>query len=86
LSIIAAAVLVSPVLAFLMAIAVEILGVEPVGFRSAMLPRNGHTRGMDHVRLYPTCLEPARQPEAVPARFEGQRNPRDRLIYLRPVG
>jgi hypothetical protein len=32
---------------------------------------------MDHVRLYSTCLEPARQPKAVAAGFEGQRNPRD---------
>src|SRR5437667_12397197 len=32
---------------------------------------------MDHVRLYPTRLEPARQPEAVAAGFEGNRNPRD---------
>src|SRR3984893_12105218 len=32
---------------------------------------------MDHVRLYPTRLEPARQPEAVAAGFEGQCNPRD---------
>src|SRR5689334_5741721 len=42
-----------------------------------MLPRNRHTRGMDHVRLYPARLEPARQPEAVAAGFEGHRNPRD---------
>src|SRR6202022_3602379 len=34
-------------------------------------------RGMDHVRLYPAPLEPARQPEAVAAGFEGNRNPRD---------
>src|SRR5690242_13525034 len=39
-------------------------------------PKN--TRGVDHVRLYPTRLEPARQPEAVAAGFEGKRNPRDR--------
>src|ERR1700738_4256111 len=32
---------------------------------------------MDHVRLYPARLEPARQPEAVAAGFEGNRNPRD---------
>src|SRR5580704_7579766 len=32
---------------------------------------------MDHVRLYPPRLEPARQPEAVAAGFEGNRNPRD---------
>src|SRR5205807_2474861 len=33
---------------------------------------------MDHVCFHPTCLEPARQPEAVAAGFEGKRNPRDR--------
>jgi len=33
---------------------------------------------MDHVRLNATRLEPARQPKAVAAGFEGQRNPRDR--------
>src|SRR5690348_11681398 len=32
---------------------------------------------MDHVRLDSTRLEPARQPEAVAAGFEGNRNPRD---------
>src|SRR3954452_10685147 len=35
------------------------LGVEPVGFRSAMLPRYRDTRGMDHMRFDPTCLKPA---------------------------
>src|SRR5580704_6873975 len=58
--------------------ALQQLGVEPVGFRSAMLPRYRDTRGMDHVSLYSTRLEPARQPEAVAAGFEGQRNPGDR--------
>src|SRR5438128_2049263 len=57
--------------------ALQQLGVEPVGFRPAMLPGYRDTRGMDQVRLYPTRLEPARQPEAVAAGFEGQRNPRD---------
>jgi hypothetical protein len=33
---------------------------------------------MDHVRFYPTRRKPARQPEAVAAGFEGNRNPRDR--------
>src|SRR5438270_4625810 len=33
---------------------------------------------MDHVRLYPTRLEPARQPEAVTTGFEGNRNPREK--------
>src|SRR5271155_3653522 len=32
---------------------------------------------MDHVRLYLMRLEPASQPEAVTAGFEGQCNPRD---------
>ncbi len=58
--------------------ALQQLGVEPIGFRSAMLPRYRDTRGMDHVRLNATRLEPARQPEAVAAGFEGNRNPRDR--------
>ena len=39
--------------------------------------RSRHTRGMDHVRLYPVRLEPARQPKAAAAGFEGKRNPRD---------
>jgi hypothetical protein len=33
---------------------------------------------MDHVRLYPPRLEPARQPKAVAAGFEDKRNPCDR--------
>src|SRR6202008_492619 len=41
-------------------------------------PRYRDTRGLDHVSLYPTRLKQARQPEAVAAGFEGQRNPRDR--------
>src|ERR1700745_2955326 len=44
--------------------ALQQLGVEPVGFRSAMLPRYRDTRGMDHMSLDPTRLKPARQPEA----------------------
>src|SRR6202011_2135309 len=55
----------------------EQLGVQPIGLCPAVFPRNCHTRGMDHVRLYPARLEPARQPEAVAAGFEGNRNPRD---------
>jgi hypothetical protein len=58
--------------------ALQQLGVEPVGFRSAMLPRYRDTRGMDHVRFDPTRRKPARQPEAVAAGFEGKCNPRDR--------
>src|SRR5262249_36209922 len=53
------------------------LGVEPVGFRPAMLPRYRETGGMDHLCLDATRLKPARQPEAVAAGFEGKRNPRD---------
>ena len=58
--------------------ALQQLGVEPVGFRPAMLPRYRDTRGMDHVSLYSTRRKPARQPKAVAAGFEGNRNPRDR--------
>src|SRR6516165_5966033 len=43
-----------------------------------MLPRHRETGGMDHVRLDAMRLKPARQPEAVAAGFEGQRNPGDR--------
>src|SRR6202035_4951640 len=53
------------------------LGVEPVGLGPAMFPRYRDTRGMDHMRLDPTRTQPPRQPEAVAAGFEGQRNPRD---------
>src|SRR5438270_289750 len=58
--------------------ALQQLGVEPVGFRSAMFPRYRDTRGMDHVSLDATRRKPARQPEAVAAGFEGNRNPHDR--------
>ena len=57
--------------------ALQQLGVEPVGFRPAMFPRYRDTRGMDHVRLDPMRRKPARQPEAVAAGLESQRNPRD---------
>src|SRR3954447_11511910 len=43
-----------------------------------MFPRYRDTRGMDHVSLDATRRKPARQPEAVAAGFEGNRNPRDR--------
>src|SRR5215467_814808 len=57
--------------------ALQQLGVEPIGLCPAMFARHGHTRGMDHVRLDPSRLQPARQPEAVAAGFESQRNPRN---------
>src|ERR1700741_4302107 len=56
---------------------IQQLGVEPVGLGPAMFARYGDTRGMDHMRLHPTRPQPARQPEAIAAGFEGQRNPRD---------
>src|SRR5215813_14761874 len=58
--------------------ALQQLGIEPVGLRPAMLPRYRETRGMDHVRLDATRRKPARQPKAVAAGLEGQRNPGDR--------
>src|SRR5207249_1921848 len=62
--------------------ALQQLGVKPVGFRSAMLPRYREARGMDHVSLDATRRKPARQPEAVAAGFKGNRNPRDRAAGL----
>src|ERR1700745_2979130 len=62
--------------------ALQQFGVEPVGFRSAMLPRYRDTRGMNHVSLDATRRKPARQPEAVAAGLEGNRNPRDRAAGL----
>src|SRR5207248_9359828 len=58
--------------------ALQQLGIEPVGFRPAMLPRDRETRGMDHVSLDAARRKPARQPKAVAAGFEGKRNPGDR--------
>src|SRR3954454_16898186 len=58
--------------------ALQQLGVEPVGFRPAMLPRYRHTRGMDHVSLDATRRKPTRQPKPVAAGFKGKCNPRDR--------
>src|SRR4029077_15561662 len=43
-----------------------------------MLPRYREAGGMDHMRLDATRRKPARQPEAVAAGFEGQRNSGDR--------
>src|SRR5215471_10833822 len=57
--------------------AFEQFGVQPIGLGPAMFPRYGHTRGVDHMRLDAPRRQPARQPEAVAAGFEGQRNPRD---------
>ena len=62
--------------------ALQQLGVEPIGLCPAMFPRHRHTRGMDHVRLDPTRLEPTRQLEAVATGFKGNRNPRDRVASL----
>src|SRR6202049_4524527 len=44
----------------------EQFGVQPVGLCPAMFPRHRHTRGMDHVRLYPAVLEPARPARPLP--------------------
>src|SRR6202049_3696722 len=62
------------------------LGVEPIGLGPSMFPRYGDTRGMDHMRLHPTRPQPARQPEAIAAGFEGQRNPRDLAAGLDRLG
>src|SRR5437762_1542839 len=57
--------------------ALEQFGVQPIGLGPSMFPRNGHTRGMDDVRLDPMRLKPARQPKAVAAGLESNRNARD---------
>ena len=59
----------------------EQLGVQPIGLCPSMFPRNCHTRGMDHVRLDPTCLKPARQPEAAPTTRFGC-SPARTLVFL----
>jgi len=53
-------------------LALQQLGVEPVGFRPARFPRYRDTRGMEKVCLDATLTRPARQPEAVATRFKGQ--------------
>src|SRR5215472_8521957 len=57
--------------------ALKQFGVEPIGLGPSMFPRHGYTRGMDHVRLEATRRKPTRQPKAVAAGFESQRNPRN---------
>src|SRR5260370_23137311 len=49
--------------------ALQQLGVEPVGLAPAMLSRYSDTRGMDHVRFDPACIQPMRQPAAIAAGF-----------------
>src|SRR5215469_4459090 len=57
--------------------ALEQFGVQPIGLGPSMFPRHSHTRGMDHVHLDATRRKPTRQPKAVVAGFESQRNPRN---------
>ena len=51
--------------------------VEPVGLRPPVLPRDRHARRMDDMAFDAARLQPTRQPEAVAAGLEGNRNPRD---------
>src|SRR5215469_3317199 len=57
--------------------ALEQFGVETIGFGPSMFPRYRDTRRVDHMRLDATRRKPARQPKAVAAGFNGQRNPGD---------
>src|SRR5207248_8439247 len=49
------------------------LGIEPVGLGAAMLTWHRNAARTDHIRLDPSPVEPARQPEAVTAGFIGDR-------------
>src|SRR4029453_16760304 len=54
--------------------AFQALGVEAVGLGTPVLPRHRHACGADDVGLDAALPQPARQPEAVPAGLEGDRN------------
>src|SRR5215831_15717895 len=57
--------------------AFEQLGVEPVSLGAPMLARHRYTRCVNDIGLDTARLEPARQPEAVPAGLEGDRDALD---------
>src|SRR3954466_13144480 len=57
--------------------------VEAICFRPAMLARDSHAGRMDDVGFDAAGPEPARQPEAVAARLEGDRDAGDRAAFLR---
>src|SRR6476620_10604753 len=57
--------------------AFEQLGIEPVSLGAPMRARHRYTRCVNDVGLDAARLEPARQPEAVPASLEGDRNALD---------
>ena len=59
------------------------LGIEPIGLRPAMLARHGDTVAVDHLGFDAARPQPTRQPEAVAAGLEGDRNPADCAPGLR---
>ena len=54
--------------------AFEQLGIETVSLGAPVLARYGYTRCVNDVGFDAACLEPARQPETVPASLEGDCN------------
>jgi len=62
--------------------AFQALGVEAVSLGTPVLPRYRHACSMDDVGLNVVRPQPASQPEAVPARLEGDRNTVDLVTGL----
>src|SRR3954467_5319667 len=60
--------------------------VEAICFRPAMLARDSHAGRMDDVGFDIAGPEPARQPEPVAARLEGDRDAGDRAAFLGGLG
>ena len=58
------------------------LGVEPVGLGTSVLARYRNACGMNDVDLDCARSQPTREPEAVPARFEGDGNAVDLVSCL----
>src|SRR6266852_3139051 len=62
--------------------AFEQLGVEPIGLGAPVLARNGYARCVDNVGLDAARPEPTRQPEAVTAGLESDRDAFDPVSCL----
>jgi hypothetical protein len=62
--------------------ALQQLDIEAAGLRPAKLPRHSRAGGVDHIGFNPPRPQPPRQPEAVAARFERDRDPLDFLSRL----
>src|SRR4051794_16699218 len=62
--------------------ALEQGGVEPVSLGAPMLAGDGHAGWVNDMSVNAVSPEPARQPEAIAAGFEGDGNARDRAAGL----